>query len=216
MRIALVAESPEYARVLQDAADRLSYPVIVQVTSLPALRATLKSVEADVIVIAVTRTDKRRLRQIERIYHTRPYPIVMFTQQGEAEIISAALKSGISAMVVDGLKSERVKPILDLAIIRFHETQTLQRQLHEVNTTPAERELIRQAAGILMGKAHISENAAQQALYKMALNRNKRTADIAQMLVSGERFQQQTLPARVALQWRPDTPAKCTGVRLKV
>ncbi|MEO6696518.1 MAG: hypothetical protein ABIN45_00750, partial [Gammaproteobacteria bacterium] len=113
MRIALVAESPEYARVLQDAADRLSYPIIVQVTSVSALRTTLKKVEADIIVIAVTRTDKRRLRQIERIYQARPYPIVMFTQQGGTEIISTALKSGISAMVVDGLKSERVKSILD-------------------------------------------------------------------------------------------------------
>ena len=188
MRIALVTENLEYADLLKRAASNLSYEIRAHVTSITALRAALKKIEADVVVIAAERTARRKLRQIERIYLAHPCPIVMFIQQGDAETISAALKSGISALVVDGLKEDRVKSLIELAIIRFHETQTLQKQMQEVNTTPAERKLIRQAVEILMSKAHISENASSQALHKMALNRNKRTADVATLIVAGERF----------------------------
>ncbi len=188
MRIALVTENPEYADLLKRAADNLSYPISAHLTSIAALRLTLKKIEADIVVVAATQINSRKLRQIARIHQTTPRPIAVFVNQSDASTMNAALKSGISAFIVDGLKAERVKAVLDLAVIRFHETQTLQKQLQEVNTTPAERRLIRQAIEILMNKAHVSENGAYQGLYKMALNRNKRVADIALFIVTGEQF----------------------------
>jgi len=188
MRIALATENLEYADLLKRAASNLSYDIPAHVTSIAALRLTLKKIEADIVVVATTQINSRKLRQIARIHQTHPCPIAVFVNQSDASTINAALKSGISAFVVDGLKAERVKAVLELAVIRFHETQTLQKQLQEINTTPAERSLIRQAIEILMNKAHVSENAAYQGLCKMALNRNKRVADIALFIVTGEQF----------------------------
>ena len=188
MHIALVTENPEYAELIKQAASNLSHRISAQVTSIPALRAALKRVETDVVVVAATQINSRKLRQIARIHQTHPRPIAMFVNKSDSSTINAALKSGISAFVVDGLRAERVKAVLDLAVIRFHETQTLQKQLQEANTTPTERSLIRQAIEILMNKAHVSENAAYQGLYKMALNRNKRVADVAMFIVRGEQF----------------------------
>ncbi|HWQ95332.1 MAG TPA: ANTAR domain-containing protein [Gammaproteobacteria bacterium] len=188
MHIALVTENPEYAELIKQAASNLSHRISAQVTSIPALRAALKRVETDVVVVAATQINSRKLRQIARIHQTHPCPIAMFVNKSDSSTINAALKSGISAFVVDGLRAERVKAVLDLAVIRFHETQTLQKQLQEANTTPTERSLIRQAIEILINKAHVSENAAYQALYKMALNRNKRVTDVAMFIVTGEQF----------------------------
>lgn len=188
MRIVLVVESADYAEPLLYAASKHAYEVVELVTSINALRAVLKKAEADILVLALEQVDHRQLRQIERLYLGHPCPIAMFTRRGDAPIINAALQAGVSAFVVDGLAAERIKSIVNLAIIRFHETQTLQKQLQEANTTPDERKLIHQAAEILMTRTHISENAARLALHKMALSRNKRVADVAGMIVSTARF----------------------------
>ena len=43
-------------------------------------------------------------------------PIAMFVDRSDEAEIEAAVDAGVSAYVVDGLKKERVKPILDMAI----------------------------------------------------------------------------------------------------
>ena len=42
------------------------------------------------------------------------------------------MDAGVSAYVVDGLKKERVKPILDMAISRFNAFARLTRELEDV------------------------------------------------------------------------------------
>jgi len=186
MRIALVVENAEDAELLQCAAPRQGHEIVELVTSIPELRLALKAVEADILVFALEHVSHRQLRQIERIYLDQPRPIVMFTREDDLLTINTALKAGISAYVVDGLLLERVKPIIDVAIVRFNETQLLLSQLEQTNTTAAERELIRQAAAILMQKAHISQSGAQQTLRRLALTRNKRTVDVAQDFIVRE------------------------------
>jgi response regulator NasT len=44
-------------------------------------------------------------------------------------MIASAIDAGISAYVVDGLRKERVKPILDLAIRRFNAFARMQAEL---------------------------------------------------------------------------------------
>ena len=43
-------------------------------------------------------------------------PIAMFVDQSDAAAIEAAVDAGVSAYIVDGLKKERIKGILDLCI----------------------------------------------------------------------------------------------------
>lgn len=44
----------------------------------------------------------------------------MFVNHSDAAMIEAAIEAGVSAYVVDGLRTERVKAILDMAIVRFN------------------------------------------------------------------------------------------------
>lgn len=54
-----------------------------------------------------------------------------FTYKGESDVIKRAVKSGVSAFVVDGLTALRVKPVIELAIERFKEMQSLYKELNE-------------------------------------------------------------------------------------
>ena len=71
----------------------------------------------------------------------------------DAAAIEAAIEAGVSAYVVDGLRKERVKSILDMAMLRFNAYSRLQRELDEARTALEDRKLIDRAKAILMRSA---------------------------------------------------------------
>ncbi|TGV17852.1 ANTAR domain-containing protein, partial [Mesorhizobium sp. M4B.F.Ca.ET.143.01.1.1] len=91
---------------------------------------------------------------------------------------------GVSAYVVDGLKKERIKPILDMAISRFNAFSRMARELEEARSELENRKVIDRAKGILMKSRGLSEEAAYSLLRKTAMNQNRKIADIAQSLVT--------------------------------
>ena len=96
----------------------------------------------------------------------------------------AAIEAGVSAYVVDGLKSDRVKPILDAAVTRFNMFQRMRVELETTKRALEERKLIDRAKGIIMKARKVDEDEAYAILRKAAMDQNKRVADVAQALVT--------------------------------
>jgi len=89
----------------------------------------------------------------------------------------------VSAYVVDGLKAERIKPILDAAIARFHMVQKMRVELSEARRALEERKVIDRAKGILMRAKGIGEEEAYALIRKTAMDQGRKVADVAQALV---------------------------------
>jgi response regulator NasT len=110
-------------------------------------------------------------------------PVAMFVDRSDVGSIEAAIDAGVSAYVVDGLKKERIKPILDTAISRFNVFDRLRRELEEAKGKLAERRSIDRAKGILMRTRGMSEDAAYTLLRRTAMNQGRRMAEIAESLI---------------------------------
>ena len=107
----------------------------------------------------------------------------MFVDRSDEGMTRAAIEAGISAYVVDGLRPERIKPILDAAIARFHLFQQMRAELAATRAALEERKIIDRAKAVLMKARGIDEEAAYALLRKAAMDGGKRVADIAQQLV---------------------------------
>ncbi len=112
-----------------------------------------------------------------------PRPIVLFTDNTDTERIRTSLAAGITAYIVDGLKPERVKPVLDVAYARFQFEQQLRRELADTRNKLSERKLVERAKGVLMHQLQISEDDAYGRLRKLAMEKNIRIADAAQRVI---------------------------------
>lgn len=110
-------------------------------------------------------------------------PVAMFVDQTDAAMTKAAIEAGMSAFVVDGLRAERLKPILDAAIARFHMVQKMRVELAETRRALEERKVIDRAKGILMRARGIGEEEAYGLLRKAAMDQGKKVVDLAQALV---------------------------------
>lgn len=112
----------------------------------------------------------------------------MFVDSSDKASIEAAIDAGVSAYIVDGLRKERVRPILDMAISRFNAFSRMERELEEARSELHARKVIDRAKAILMKSRGLSEDAAYQLLRKTAMNQNRKISDIAQSLVTASQL----------------------------
>lgn len=187
MRVLLAAEHATELAVLQDGLREAGYDSVMMKSS-ERMVTEMRDAQAQCLVVETGVPSSSLLSQLRTLNDHHPCPIVMFTRCADTMISRDSLKAGVSAYIVNGLQKERVKPIMDVAIERFNKIQGLQAELKKVSTNLEERKHIERAKGILMRRAHLQEETAYQTLRKMAMDRNKRIADVAETIISAEEF----------------------------
>jgi response regulator NasT len=108
---------------------------------------------------------------------------VLFTEDRANATIAAALRAGVSAYIVDGVDRERLRPILDVAIARFEQERSLRAELRDAKDRLADRKVIERAKGVLMREKGVGEDEAFALMRKLAMDRNRRLADVAQQIL---------------------------------
>lgn len=184
LRVLLVDETFERAAMLKQALQQAGYSIAAHVSSSADLHGLVSELKPDVIILDTESPDRDTLEHLCVISRDQPRPIVMFTHDDDSEKIRASIRAGVSAYVVDGLKSERLRPILDVAIARFHEFQSMRRDLEKAEGQLSERKDIDRAKGILMKQRGWSEEESYQALRKMAMDKGIKLAEVAQQVVA--------------------------------
>ena len=180
----LVDTSAERTTTVEEALIAAGHQVVIRVVTGQGLAAQVTEHSPDVIIVDVDSPDRDTLEQMHTISRERPRPIVMFTNDGDADTIRSAMRAGISAYVVDGLNPGRVLPVLEVAIARFDEFQAMRDELEKTKSSLVERKLIEKAKGILMRQTRMDEEASYKAMRKMAMDRNIKLVDLARTLIA--------------------------------
>jgi response regulator NasT len=107
----------------------------------------------------------------------------MFASDDAPETLRDVMRAGVAAYIVDGLEPSRVKSIVDVACARFDEYQRLRDELAATRLKLSERKLVERAKGVLMKSRGLDEDTAYSALRKIAMDRGKALADVAQQVV---------------------------------
>jgi len=183
LRVMLIDERQDRAAMVEESLAALGFKVVARLTPGANLPARIRECNPDVIVVETDSPTRDVLEDMHGVSRETPKPIVMFTNDGDTETIRAAIKAGVSAYVADGLKPERIRPIVDTAMARFQAFQSLREELQETKQTLAERKVIDKAKGILMKQRGFDEETAFKSLRKAAMDRNKRLAEVAQDLI---------------------------------
>jgi two-component system, response regulator / RNA-binding antiterminator len=188
MRIAVIDESPARAAVI---AEGLAAAGLTDVTILSERRGLVARIEQlvpDVVLIDLGNPHRDELEELFAVSRAISKPVAMFVDQSDDGAIEAAIDAGVSAYVVDGLKPERIKPVIDVAIRRFNAFARLRAELDEAKTQLAERDAVDAAKALLMKKRGLDEPAAYALLRKSAMDSGRKIADVADALLTAEKL----------------------------
>ncbi len=137
----------------------------------------------DIVLIHLARPSRGVLEELAMALGATERAVAMFVDRSDAHVTRAAIAAGISAYVVDGLRPERIGPVLDAALARFQILRRLRDDLAAARNALDEHKVIDRAKAVLMKARGIDENAAHALLRKTAMDRGKRLAEIARQVV---------------------------------
>lgn len=159
------------------------YQVAALLPSALDLAAKVEQISPDIILIQTDSPSRDTLEHLAVVNKDFPRPVVMFASKGDGPVVRKALKAGVSAYIVDGLTSKRLKPVIDVAIARFEEYQELRRERDEATQKLADRKLIDRAKGVLMKARNYDEDEAYAALRKLAMDRGEPIGKVARQVI---------------------------------
>jgi response regulator NasT len=184
LTIAIIDPSRARAAILEEGLRAAAVERVIVIPEGADLMARLAEVDPDIVVIDLENPSRDVLEHMVQVSRPVERPVAMFVDHSDAAMMQAAVDAGVSAYVIDGLKAERVKSVVDVAIARFNAFARLQRELTEVRTELAERKLIDRAKGIVMKAKGLSEDEAYALLRRTAMNRKCKISDIAQSIIT--------------------------------
>jgi response regulator NasT len=184
LAILVIDEDHIRASIIEAGLRHAGHDSVTVVHDVNGVARLIADTNPDVIVIDLGNPNRDMLEGMFELSRTVKRPVAMFVDRTDLASIEAAVDAGVSAYIVDGLKQERVKPILDMAVSRFNAYSRLVRELEEARSELENRKLVERAKGILMRSRGLSEEAAYALLRKTGMNQNRKLGEIAQSLIT--------------------------------
>lgn len=183
-KIVIVDESPVRAAILEEGLREAGFTQVVHIREMQSLLTRIYAVDPDIIVIDLENPSRDVLEAMFQVSRAVKRPIAMFVDQSDSASIQASVEAGVSAYIVDGLKKERIKPILDLCVSRFNAFAKLQEELERTKSLLEDRKIIEKAKGILMKVKGLTEDEAYVLLRSTAMREKKKIGEIAQSIIT--------------------------------
>jgi len=184
MRVLVIDPDPARAALVAEGLAGIKPLEVRSAPSFEAVEAEVGEFQPDVIVIACDSPDRDTLENLRQQTAHNPRPVVMFVDRSTPGLAEAAVEAGVAAYVVDGLSAKRVRPVLEVALSRFQQTQKLRGDLAKAQADLAARKTIDKAKGLLMKERGMDEEQAYQLLRKLAMDGGRSLGAVAADLVA--------------------------------
>lgn len=182
----IVVVEPDRQRAIEiiDALKDGGWTNVTVLAETTALARHLQKIDPDLVLIDLANPSRDALEQLSMASDAQHRPVAMFVDQSDTEMTKAAIGAGLSAYVVDGLKKDRIKPVLETAIARFQMISQMRSERDAAKQALEDRKTIDRAKGIIMRAKDLNEDEAYKLLRKTAMDQGRKVIEVAQALVT--------------------------------
>ena len=132
----------------------------------------------DVLLLDIKMPKMDGIAVAQKLSAEMPLPIVMLTAFSEQPLVAQAAAAAVMGYLVKPVDESKLAPMLELAVARFAERRTVQRQVETLQTKLAARDVIEQAKKELMAQG-LTEREAYHQLQTAARAERKSIAAVA-------------------------------------
>jgi len=156
------------------------------IATLPAdvfLADRISQLQPDLIIVDAESEARDALEHVVFATRDARRPIVLFTDDNDTTHVRDAVAVGVSAYIVDGLSSTRIRPILDVAMARFEYEQRLRLERDDARSALQERTVVDRAKALLMERQGLNEKEAFTKLRKAAMDKGLKIGEVARRML---------------------------------
>lgn len=182
-RVMLVDDLPQRSARVEEKLIQDGFDVISILPSATGLLFQIEQLKPDIILIDLQSPGRDVLDSLSVINDHNPTPVVMFSEEEDPDFIKDAVDAGVTAYMMGGVDTEKVKPVIDVAMAQFKSYQSLRQKLDTTRTQLESLSVIDKAKRLLMDQQGISEDSAHKVLRNLSMDSNQSLPQAAKAVI---------------------------------
>jgi len=182
---AVIAEDEQLTRtIIRARLEKLGHTVVAEAGDGAQAIEAARVHKPDVIIMDIKMPVMDGIEAARTILSETPCAILFLSSFNEQELVEQATDTGALAYLMKPFRKEDLAPALEMAVRRFRQIRSQQREIDDLKETLETRKIIERAKGILMDRHHMSEEEAFKRIHFQARNQNKKMREIAQSIIT--------------------------------
>ena len=182
----LVAEDEALIRLdLVEMLQEEGYVVVGQAADGGAAVALATELRPDLVLLDVKMPVLDGLSAAEQIVAARIAPVVILTAFSQRDLVERAREAGVMAYLVKPFQKKDLLPAIEMAVSRFSELVTLEREVGDLHGRLEARKLVDRAKGLLQSEHGMSEPEAFRLLQRRSMDTRRSMRAVAQEVLDG-------------------------------
>ena len=113
----------------------------------------------------------------------RVAPVLLLTAYSDQEFIDGARDAGVMGYLVKPYGENQLAPAIEVALARFGEFSTLQKELGSTKEALITRKIVERAKGVLMDTAGLKESEAFHRIQRLSMNSRKSMREVSEAIL---------------------------------
>jgi len=182
---AVIAEDEQLTRtIIRARLEKLGHTVVAEAGDGAQAIEAARVHKPDVIIMDIKMPVMDGIEAARSILSESPCAILFLSSFNEQELVEQATDTGALAYLMKPFRKEDLAPALEMAVRRFRQIRSQQKEIDDLKETLETRKIIERAKGILMDRHHMSEEEAFKRIHFQARNQNKKMREIAQSIIT--------------------------------
>ena len=180
----MIAEDEALIRLdLKEMLEEEGFEVVGEAGDGETAVALVEALRPDLVVLDVKMPRLDGISAAERIAAARLAPVVMLTAFSQRELVERAREAGAMAYVVKPFGKADLLPAVELALSRYDELMTLEREVLDLRERLATRTLVDRAKGVLQVRHGLGEAAAYRWVQRTSMDRRMSMREVAELVL---------------------------------
>jgi AmiR/NasT family two-component response regulator len=181
----MIAEDEALTRtILRARLEKLGHQVVAEAENGRQAVELAAIHKPDALVMDVKLPEMDGVEAATLIALDHPCAVIFLTASAEADLVEQAAKAGAMAYLMKPFRKEDLAPALKVAMCRFRQIQTLNKEVADLKEALESRKIVERAKGILMTRHGLTEDEAFKRIHFQARNQNKKMKDIAESIIT--------------------------------
>ncbi|HEV8635828.1 MAG TPA: response regulator [Chloroflexota bacterium] len=142
-----------------------------------------REVRPELVIMDIKMPEMDGIEAARILTEERIAPVLLLTAFSQQELVRRAGEAGVVGYLVKPFGETDLAPAIEIAITRFKEFRTLEREASDLRETLETRKRVERAKGILMQTQGLSEAEAFRKIQKLSMNSRKSMREVADAIL---------------------------------
>ncbi len=180
----VIADDESLIRMdLREMLTNLGYLVVGDVGDGRSAVNLAKELRPDIVIMDIKMPDMDGIEAARILTEERIAPVLLLSAYSQQELVTKAREAGVAGYLVKPFRESDLTPAIEVALSRFTEFRTLEREVGDLRETLETRKIVERAKGILMESQSLNEAEAFRRIQKMSMNNRKPMRTVAEAII---------------------------------